>query len=92
MAYIVWLIGLLAINAAHAEVSSDEPQRPNILIIFTDDQGYAALGAFGSTTHATPRMDRLAAEGTKFTSFYAQTVCGPSRSVLSKCSLAPAQS
>lgn len=82
MAYIVWLMGLLAISAAHADVSSDEPQRPNILIIFTDDQGYADLGAFGSTAHATPRMDRLAAEGTKFTSFYAQTVCGPSRSAL----------
>ena len=56
--------------------------RPNILIIFTDDQGYADLACYGSKTHRTPRMDRLAAEGTRFTSFYAQHVCGPSRSAL----------
>lgn len=61
---------------------ADEPLRPNILIIFTDDQGYADLGCFGSTTHKTPRMDALAAQGTKYTSFYAQNVCGPSRSAL----------
>jgi len=59
-----------------------EPLRPNILIIFTDDQGYADLGCFGSETNKTPRMDQFAAEGTKFTSFYAQHVCGPSRSAL----------
>lgn len=59
-----------------------EPLRPNILIIFTDDQGYGDLGCFGSTTHDTPRLDQLAAQGTKFTSFYAQSVCGPSRSAL----------
>lgn len=57
-------------------------ERPNILIIFTDDQGYADLGCYGSTKNRTPRLDQLAAEGTRFTSFYAQSVCGPSRSAL----------
>lgn len=57
-------------------------QRPNILIIFTDDQGYADIGCYGSTKNRTPRLDRLAAEGTRFTSFYSQAVCGPSRSAL----------
>lgn len=57
-------------------------ERPNILIIFTDDQGYADLGCFGSVTNRTPRMDALAREGVMFTSFYAQSVCGPSRSAL----------
>jgi len=56
--------------------------RPNILIIFTDDQGYADLACYGNKKNKTPRMDRLAAEGTRFTSFYAQSVCGPSRSAL----------
>eukprot|EP00752_Nemacystus_decipiens_P016865 g15097.t1 len=60
----------------------DQPLRPNILIIFTDDQGYADFGCFGSTTHKTPRMDELAAQGTRYTSFYAQAVCGTSRSAL----------
>jgi arylsulfatase A-like enzyme len=58
------------------------PLKPNILIIFTDDQGYRDFGCFGSPTNLTPRMDILASEGTKFTNFYAQTICGPSRSAL----------
>ena len=56
--------------------------RPNIVIIFTDDQGYADLACYGNTKNKTPRLDRLAEEGTRFTSFYSQTVCGPSRSAL----------
>ena len=57
-------------------------ERPNILIIFTDDQGYADLACYGNRKNKTPRMDQLAKEGTRFTSFYAQSVCGPSRSAL----------
>ena len=57
-------------------------KKPNILIIFTDDQGYADFGCYGNKKNKTPRMDRLAKEGTRFTSFYSQTVCGPSRSAL----------
>jgi arylsulfatase A-like enzyme len=58
------------------------PAKPNILIVFTDDQGYADLGCYGNEKNKTPRMDQLAKEGTRFTSFYAQHVCGPSRSAL----------
>jgi arylsulfatase A-like enzyme len=57
-------------------------EQPNILIIFTDDQGYADLGCYGNQKNRTPRLDQLAQEGTRFTSFYSQTVCGPSRSAL----------
>lgn len=57
-------------------------EKPNIVIIFTDDQGYGDLGCYGSETNKTPRLDRLAKEGIRFTSFYTQTVCGPSRSAL----------
>ena len=57
-------------------------ERPNILIIFTDDQGYADLACYGNKKNKTPRLDQLAREGTRFTSFYAQSVCGPSRSAL----------
>ncbi len=57
-------------------------EKPNILIIFTDDQGYGDLNCYGSEQNRTPRLDQLAAEGTRFTSFYSQTVCGPSRSAL----------
>lgn len=55
---------------------------PNFVIIFTDDQGYQDLGCFGSPDIRTPRLDRMAAEGMRFTDFYAQTVCGPSRAAL----------
>ena len=60
----------------------DLKERSNILIIFTDDQGYADLGCFENKKNKTPRLDQLAKEGTRFTSFYAQPVCGPSRSAL----------
>ncbi len=63
-------------------VEDDIQERPNILIIFTDDQGYSDLGCFGNKKNKTPRLDQLAKEGTRFTSFYAQPVCGPSRSAL----------
>ena len=63
-------------------IDDDLKERPNILIIFTDDQGYADLGCFGNKKNKTPRLDQLAKEGTRFTSFYAQPVCGPSRSAL----------
>ncbi|PHS03962.1 MAG: N-acetylgalactosamine-6-sulfatase, partial [Blastopirellula sp.] len=56
--------------------------QPNFIIIFTDDQGYADLGCFGSPDIKTPNIDQMAKEGITLTSFYAQTVCGPSRTSL----------
>ena len=56
--------------------------KPNIIVIFTDDQGYHDLGCYGSTTIRTPHLDQLAAEGLRLTSFYAQPVCGVSRAAL----------
>jgi arylsulfatase len=57
-------------------------ETPNIILIFTDDQGYQDLGCFGSKTIKTPNLDRMAAEGVRLTSFYAQPVCGVSRAAL----------
>lgn len=56
--------------------------KPNIIVIFTDDQGYGDLSCYGSKEVHTPQIDTLARDGTKFTNFYAQVVCGPSRSAL----------
>ncbi len=57
--------------------------RPNLIWIMADDLGYGELGAYGQTVIRTPRLDRMAREGMKFTRFYAgATVCAPSRSVL----------
>ena len=56
---------------------------PNVVFIFTDDQGYGDLGCFGATDLKTPNLDRLAAAGTRFTSFYvAQAVCTASRAAV----------
>jgi len=52
---------------------------PNVIIIFTDDHGYGDLGCYGSPNIQTPNIDRMAAEGMRFTSFYAAPFCGPSR-------------
>ena len=68
----------LAITAAFAQ-----PAKPNIIFILADDLGYGELGSYGQKLIQTPNLDRLAAEGMRFTQFYAGcTVCAPSRSVL----------
>lgn len=57
--------------------------KPNIILILADDLGYGDLGCYGQKIIRTPSLDRMAAEGMKFTQFYAgSTVCAPSRSVL----------
>ena len=57
--------------------------KPNFIVIFTDDQGYGDLSCFGSKTIKTPNIDRIAKEGRKFTNFMvASPVCTPSRAAL----------
>ena len=57
--------------------------RPNVIIILTDDQGYGDLSCMGATDFKTPHIDRLASEGVRFTSMYAASpVCSPSRASL----------
>ncbi len=56
---------------------------PNIVLIFTDDQGYGDVGSYGATGFTTPNLDQLAVEGMRFTHFYsAQAVCSASRAAL----------
>ncbi len=70
------LFALVASAAAQAP-------RPNIIFILADDLGYGELGSYGQKKIKTPHLDRMAAEGMRFTQFYAgNTVCAPSRSVL----------
>ncbi len=63
-------------------LSAAEQARPNVVLIFADDMGYADPGCFGSKV-STPNLDRLAAEGVRFRDFYAaQAVCSASRAAL----------
>jgi arylsulfatase A-like enzyme len=56
--------------------------KPNFVIVFIDDLGYADIGPFGATKQRTPNLDRMAREGMKLTSFYAAPVCSVSRAQL----------
>jgi len=71
----------LLVNKEKPKRAADD-DRPNIVIVFTDDQGYGDLGCYGAKGYETPRIDSLAKDGTNFTNFYVETVCGPSRSAL----------
>src|SRR5687768_2686921 len=63
--------------------AADKPPRPNIIFILADDLGYGELGCYGQQLIQTPHLDLMAAQGIRFTQFYAgATVCAPSRSVL----------
>ncbi|MCF6358577.1 MAG: sulfatase-like hydrolase/transferase [Draconibacterium sp.] len=57
-------------------------QKPNVIIIYTDDQGAIDLNCFGATDLVTPNMDKLVKSGIKFTMFYGAPVCSPSRAGL----------
>ena len=63
---------------------------PNIILILTDDQGYADVGVYGAEGFETPNLDRMAAEGMRFTSFYApNAACSPTRAAIMTGSYAP---
>ena len=66
-----------------ATTSPNPKPSPNIVVIYMDDLGYGDIGPFGAQGYATPHLDQIAKEGTKFTSFYsAQAVCSASRCAL----------
>ncbi len=65
-----------AVSISHA---ASAPARPNIVLILADDLGWADLGCYGNTFNETPRIDRLAQQGRRFTQFYAGPVCSPTR-------------
>ncbi len=76
--------GALALSLPPCAIAEGAAGRkPNIIFIMVDDLGYHDLGCFGSKTILTPNIDKMCAEGVKFTDCYGGcTVCAPSRSVL----------
>ncbi|MFM9080741.1 MAG: arylsulfatase, partial [Opitutaceae bacterium] len=74
---------LACLPSASPAAAAGKAARPNIIFILADDLGYADLGCYGSKHIATPHLDRLASQGTRFTQCYAGSpVCAPSRGVL----------
>lgn len=63
--------------------AAEAPSKPNVIFILADDLGYGDVGCYGQRRIATPKLDAMAAQGMRFTQFYAgDTVCTPSRCVL----------
>lgn len=76
-------IGILAAAALAAGLAAAAAERPNIVFVIADDLGYGDIGCYGQQKIRTPNIDRLAAEGMRFTAHYAgNNVCAPSRCVL----------
>ena len=75
----IYPLAILCLASLNAAVAGN---KPNFVVIFTDDQGYQDVGCFGSPDIRTPHLDAMAKEGMKFTDFYAQPICGPSRAAL----------
>jgi arylsulfatase A len=72
----------IAAPSTSVRVASQTDRPPNIVIVLADDMGYGDLGAFGNPNVKTPRFDAMTAEGQKWTNFYVQPVCSPSRAAL----------
>lgn len=77
--YILIFTAIIPFVATSVNGDDHESKKPNIVVIMADDMGYADLGVNGAPKIETPHFDRLAEKGTRFSSFYAENLCSPSR-------------
>jgi arylsulfatase A-like enzyme len=74
---------VIAVAPAPAHAQGTTPQRPNVVLIITDDVGYGDFGSYGAPDLKTPNIDRLAGDGVRLTDFYANgATCSPTRTGL----------
>jgi arylsulfatase A-like enzyme len=76
---------VLVVSASLAGAAESAPlagSRPNIVFVLTDDQGYGDISAHGNPVLKTPNLDRVRAEGVRFTDFHVSPTCAPTRSAL----------
>src|SRR3982750_1017286 len=76
------LLSLLSAIVSTVAPAAQPARHPNVIVILADDMGYGDIGAFGAPNIRTPRLDAMAAQGQKWTNFYVQPVCSPSRAAL----------
>jgi len=80
--FVLGLTVLFALTLTQPVYAAEKKERPNLVVILTDDQGYADVGCYGAKGFKTPVLDKMAKEGVQFTSFYAAPWCSPSRASL----------
>jgi arylsulfatase A len=78
MAVPVFLVASM-LGSATAQAQSQTARRPNIIVYFADDIGREAFGSYGGSSYKTPNIDRLAADGMRFTRAYSTALCTPTR-------------
>lgn len=75
-----FLLPFIPASVAQSQKPTQSQEPPNLVLIFVDDLGYGDLGCYGNSNNKTPNIDRMAAEGQRWTSFYASgSTCVPSR-------------
>ena len=72
-------VALLALFMQAVKTVHAAPERPNIILMMADDLGFETVSANGGTPYKTPMLDKLAAEGLRFTNCVAQPLCTPTR-------------
>lgn len=75
----------LSLNDVYAQTSKQRPEKPNIIMLISDDTGWADLGVYGGGVGRgmpTPNLDKLANEGMQMWSFYGQPSCTPGRAAM----------
>lgn len=83
LVFSIILVILTSCKTSKENTSKTVAPQPNIVFVFADDWGYGDLGCYGNTEVATPNIDKMAAEGTRFTQFHVTSgVCSPSRSTI----------
>ena len=74
-----YVLVFVAIALSFQTAMADEPQKPNIVLIMTDDASWECFGAYGAEDYKTPNIDRLAEQGVKFEHCYSTPICTTSR-------------
>ncbi len=86
IAYIIIVALILSVGSCSLKQSAEKQDiskdKPNVIIIYTDDQGAIDLNCYGASDLVTPNMDKLVNSGIKFTQFYGAPICSPSRAGL----------